>query len=123
MIPYSEALTFRAPQKSKAPKPSGGKPPRDSALDDLHRALYGTLHPAAERYAEDERAPEAEGDDGEEGSWLEENAALAAAVALVGAFAVFKLLQKPKAPPLAFSETPPTPPTTNPVSPTPVATP
>jgi hypothetical protein len=90
MKPYDEFETFRALAK-RPPAPR-----RYEALDDLHRTLYGTLHPAAERIgaedAEFERDRELEG--GEGGSWIEKNAALTAAIALVGAVAVFAMIRK-----------------------------
>lgn len=99
--------------KALATKTKSSKPPRDDALDDLHRALYGTLHPAAERYAEEDRVVETEGESVGEGSWIEENGAITAALAIVGALALVKFLRKPKSPPLTFTETPlPAPPST-----------
>jgi hypothetical protein len=106
--PYDEFETFRA--LSRRP------PPRYEALDDLHRTLYGTLHPSAERIGledamESDRAL-AEGR--EEKSWLAENAGLTAAIAVLGAFAVYAFvkrkpvvpLQGPPDQPSAFSPQP-----------------
>ena len=91
MLAYDEYETFRAP------KPKGkAAPSRDLALDDLHRTLYGSLHPSAGRLAEEDASLV-----GEEkpASWMEENAALTAAIAIVGVIALAAALKK-KAPPL-----------------------
>lgn len=94
MKPYDEFETFRA--LSRRP------PPRYEALDDLHRTLYGTLHPSAERIGledalESDRAL-AEGR--EQKSWLAENAGLTAAIAVLGAFAVYAFVKRKPVVPL-----------------------
>ncbi len=94
MIAYDEFETFRTPTKTRVARAT---PERVEALDDLHRALYGSLHPAAAIVESDRELVEGEG---EMPTWLEKNYALTAAVALVGAFAVYTWMKKPKELPL-----------------------
>lgn len=105
MKPYDEFETFRA--LSKRPTP------RYETLDDLHRTLYGTLHPSAERIGREDalEADRTLTEKREEKSWLSENAALTAAIAALGAFAVYVFIKRK---PLAPLQGPPDPsPTTH----------
>lgn len=93
MKPYDEFETFRALSKRPAP--------RYEALDDLHRTLYGTLHPSAERIGLEDASlgDRALAEGSEEKSWLSENAALTASLAALGALALYFFIQrKPTAP-------------------------
>lgn len=110
MLHYDEFSSFRTPPKSvpRGPKPAS----RIEALDDLHRTLYGSLHPSAAIVESDNEL--VEGDAESEGvSWLESNA-LTAAIALVGAFAVYSWMQRGKTAPLKGPADAPLPPTTSP---------
>ncbi len=93
MISYDEFTTFRTPAKRS---PARRSPERVQALDDLHRTLYGSLHPSAIIETDGELV---EGEEGSGESWLEQNA-LTAAITVVGAFALIAWLKRPKEPPL-----------------------
>jgi hypothetical protein len=90
MLAYDEFETFRAPKPKQKAAPS-----RDLALDDLHRTLYGSLHPSASRQAEEDAVLSGE----EKPSWIQENAALTAAIAIVSVLALAAVMKK-KTPPL-----------------------
>ena len=96
MLAYDELHTFRATTK-RAPVRSS--PERVEALDDLHRALYGSLHPAAAIQESDRELVEGDGEPGSGESWLERNA-LGLAVVLLGAVIAAYALKKPKELPL-----------------------
>ena len=98
MIAYDEFNTFRTPSKRT---PQRSSPERIAALDDLHRTLYGSLHPAVElsdHIVQSDREL-VEGGDGSGESWLEQNA-WTAAIAVLGAFAVYAWTQRQKPTPL-----------------------
>ena len=95
MIAYDEFETFRTP-KTRVAKAT---PERIEALDDLHRALYGSLHPAAAIQESDRKLVEGEGEPGFGESWLERNA-LGLAVVLLGAGIAAYAWKKPKEAPL-----------------------
>ena len=96
MIAYDEFETFRTPTKTRVAKAT---PERIEALDDLHRALYGSLHPAAAIVESDRELVEGDGEPGSGESWLERNA-LGLAVVLLGAGIAAYALKKPKELPL-----------------------
>ena len=96
MLAYDEFSTFRTPAPRKASRPS---PERVEALDDLHRALYGSLHPAAAIVESDRELVEGDGEPGSGESWLERNA-LGLAVVLLGAGIAAYAWKKPKEAPL-----------------------
>lgn len=92
---YDEFETFRTP-RTRVSRPT---PERVEALDDLHRALYGTLHPAAAIAESDRQLVEGDGEGASAESWIERNA-LGLAVVLLGAGLAFCTWKKPKEPPL-----------------------
>ena len=104
MIAYDEFSTFRTPKSEvrspKSSRTSRSTPERIEALDDLHRALYGSVHPAAAIIESDQELVEgdAEGSSGAVG-WVENNA-LTVAISAVACFALYSWIKKPKEPPL-----------------------
>lgn len=97
MLAYDELHSFRSPPKTRV-APSRG-PARIEALDDLHRTLYGSLHPSAELTRADRDLVEV-GEDGEsKESWLEQHA-MSAAIGVVAVLALYTWMRKPKEPPL-----------------------
>ncbi len=120
MIAYDEFSTFRTPAPRKAVRSA---PERIEALDDLHRALYGSLHPAAAIVESDHELVEGDGESSRDGaSWLE-NHALTAAIGLVSVFALYTWMKSRKEDPLRGPPATPAVPFTAAPSPTPTSTP
>lgn len=83
MKKYQEESSFRNPRPSRLLATRSATPTvsRDRELDDLHRALYGSLHPAGA--IEEREAPVTE-DEEPSGNWFERNAVALSALAVAG---------------------------------------
>lgn len=99
----SSARSLAQSRSLVAGRTSPPKPLRDGALDDLHRTLYGTLHPAAEL-----PPPRMEDEGEEEGDWIDRHA-VTAAVVLLGAAALYAWTKRTKPVPLQGPADPPLP--------------
>jgi hypothetical protein len=102
MKKYEPSQSFRETRPSRllSARSATPAPSRDRVLDDLHRALYGSLHPAG---AIEEREEPAKEDEEATGGWLERHAVTLGAIAVVGGAAFWWWKKQQKTEPLRIA--------------------